>query len=243
MVSRRHAVLHVSPDGVRLEDLGSRNGVLVNGIRMFESVPLHHGDKILIGNTEIYLVEASRRRREDVATRPLNVAAFSSNPSPGPMPRSSPRPSDDWESETTSRGSVYEVLVSAAERALRQQDLREGEAAVRNLLLSVRAALLRRQPPDDSTMSAVAGFALHMADLSGDPSWLDRLFDVLVTGRRVPDDIAVERLARLIPRLGLGGGEAVRAYVARIGERMAELDDDARRRLDNLAQVIDHVGT
>src|SRR5512140_2587846 len=58
LVSRRHAILYVSRDGVLVEDLGSRNGVLVNGQRIEGRVELRAGDKILIGGQELTLLHA-----------------------------------------------------------------------------------------------------------------------------------------------------------------------------------------
>jgi len=48
-VSRRHAILHVDPDsGVRIADLGSRNGVRVNG-RPVSEAPIGVGDVVRLG--------------------------------------------------------------------------------------------------------------------------------------------------------------------------------------------------
>ena len=52
MVSRRHArVACIGTDGDvwRLEDLGSRNGVFVNGARVEGVVPLQSGDEVMLG--------------------------------------------------------------------------------------------------------------------------------------------------------------------------------------------------
>jgi len=49
LVSRRHALLTVTNDGVTIEDLTSRNGVLVNGKRIDGRVDLQVGDRIMIG--------------------------------------------------------------------------------------------------------------------------------------------------------------------------------------------------
>lgn len=54
-VSRRHAELHVEAERVRVEDLGSLNGVEVNGRPVDGSRALRHGDRILIGNQELVL--------------------------------------------------------------------------------------------------------------------------------------------------------------------------------------------
>src|SRR4029079_15615185 len=54
-VSRRHAVLHVRGDGVSLEDLGSRNGDVLNGTKIHGEHDLDPGDKISIGSQEMTL--------------------------------------------------------------------------------------------------------------------------------------------------------------------------------------------
>jgi len=53
-VSRRHTrILVASPDEVRLEDLGSKNGTWVNGRRV-ATAELHNGDTIQIGNDTVF---------------------------------------------------------------------------------------------------------------------------------------------------------------------------------------------
>jgi ABC transport system ATP-binding/permease protein len=51
LVSRRHARVLASEIGTGIEDLGSTNGVYVNGRRSREITPLHPGDVIQIGGT------------------------------------------------------------------------------------------------------------------------------------------------------------------------------------------------
>ena len=52
-ISRRHAEIRPGPDGWTLADLGSTNGVLLNGRRVRGLQPLHPGDRIELGSTEI----------------------------------------------------------------------------------------------------------------------------------------------------------------------------------------------
>jgi hypothetical protein len=56
MVSRHHCVFSVDDYSVRLRDLGSTNGTLVNGERIRKDVVLAAGDIIVIGNLEFELV-------------------------------------------------------------------------------------------------------------------------------------------------------------------------------------------
>ena len=53
LVSRRHALFEVSNGQVSVEDLNSRNGVIVNGHRIEGKVSLNVGDRILIGSQEL----------------------------------------------------------------------------------------------------------------------------------------------------------------------------------------------
>ena len=61
MVSRRHARLRVSPQGVEVEDLGSTNGTFVNGQRLAPAVArrLQAGDRLGLGTKLVLRVQAA----------------------------------------------------------------------------------------------------------------------------------------------------------------------------------------
>lgn len=48
-VSRQHCLLRVTSNSCFLRDLGSRNGTLVNGVRLIEECTLRNGDQVQIG--------------------------------------------------------------------------------------------------------------------------------------------------------------------------------------------------
>jgi hypothetical protein len=52
-ISRRHADIRPGPEGWTIEDLGSTNGVLVNGREIRGAQPLQPGDRLQLGTTEI----------------------------------------------------------------------------------------------------------------------------------------------------------------------------------------------
>src|SRR5580704_12653733 len=68
LVSRRHALLTVTDDGVTIEDLQSRNGVLVNGKRIEGRVDIQVGDRILIGAQELTLLQGKAVTSRDHQT-------------------------------------------------------------------------------------------------------------------------------------------------------------------------------
>jgi pSer/pThr/pTyr-binding forkhead associated (FHA) protein len=92
LVSRRHALLVVSGDTVTVRDLGSRNGVLVNGEKIEGTVTVGDGDRILIGAQEMTLVATGggtspmpRRNRSLNRTMPkLPISPESDLPPPMP---------------------------------------------------------------------------------------------------------------------------------------------------------------
>ena len=90
LVSRRHALLVVAGEEVTVEDLQSRNGVLVNGQRIQGRVRLQGGDRILIGAQEMTLVAAevsphalaNRQTRAANLTLPKVPVAAPASPDP-----------------------------------------------------------------------------------------------------------------------------------------------------------------
>jgi pSer/pThr/pTyr-binding forkhead associated (FHA) protein len=52
-VSRRHARIAVTAAGASIEDLGSKNGTFVNGVRVKGVLELAHNDEIRLGRVRM----------------------------------------------------------------------------------------------------------------------------------------------------------------------------------------------
>src|SRR5215216_6084035 len=74
MVSRQHALLVVERDHVTIEDLGSRNGVIVNDVRIPGQHVLTEGDRIKIGTQEMNFVRGMGRSAIDTSKRAAPTA-------------------------------------------------------------------------------------------------------------------------------------------------------------------------
>ena len=75
-VSRKHCCIARAGDRVLIRDLGSRNGVWVNGKRIAKETELHLGDEVRIGDL-VYRVEqeASPRPKRPSKKKPASGAA------------------------------------------------------------------------------------------------------------------------------------------------------------------------
>jgi DNA-binding CsgD family transcriptional regulator len=78
LVSRLHARIQPTNDGLVVEDLGSRNGVVVNERKITEPVEVRHGDVIGIGLASLEVVD------EHVLHHPETLSTLP--PRPGPAP-------------------------------------------------------------------------------------------------------------------------------------------------------------
>ncbi|MEZ6124460.1 MAG: FHA domain-containing protein [Planctomycetaceae bacterium] len=67
LVSRHHCVFTVDDFAVRLRDLGSTNGTLVNGERIRKEVVLQQGDRVTVGSLD-FVVSINERNEAGVAT-------------------------------------------------------------------------------------------------------------------------------------------------------------------------------
>jgi pSer/pThr/pTyr-binding forkhead associated (FHA) protein len=97
-VSRQHCLLRVAP-GPRLfvRDLGSRNGTLVNGIRITAETSLKHGDHLQVGPLvfEVLLEESSITRKSAVNTpHHTDTLSLDTTPLPGLEEVNGPSTSD-----------------------------------------------------------------------------------------------------------------------------------------------------
>src|SRR5271155_4154188 len=97
-ISRRHCCLAMAYDRVLIRDLGSKNGVRVNG-RVVEESRLHHGDELAIGPI-LFRLESAGENPETLGapvSRPVAArpgAPVSRRP---PSPFSAPRGDSEFD--------------------------------------------------------------------------------------------------------------------------------------------------
>ena len=77
-VSRRHALIVRQPDGVRLLDDRSLNGVFVNGSRV-EGKALEDGDEIIVGRYRLTFVRVASERDSEPTPEPGHTSAPTGN--------------------------------------------------------------------------------------------------------------------------------------------------------------------
>ncbi len=60
LVSRQHVKIVITDQAATIEDMGSRNGTLVNNEPLFDASPLKHKDRVRVGSHEMIFLEESR---------------------------------------------------------------------------------------------------------------------------------------------------------------------------------------
>ena len=92
LLSRRHAEFVAGPDGAIVRDLGSRNGILVNGNKVPHQV-LKPGDIVQLGHLELrYIEDASPRAIEHQVQAHATTATGMETPTMAPLPRAAAPP-------------------------------------------------------------------------------------------------------------------------------------------------------
>jgi len=210
LVSRRHAILNVTKDGVSVEDLKSRNGVLVNGRRIEDTCALHAGDKITIGSQEMMLVESSRgptahitsggvpkmtlsRLEAALQAVPDEQSSVSYSGVSIPNP-SSPSMSDfDQEPSMLRRVDGFRVLGSVAEKALGMGRADEAERLLASALADVIEACRGGRRIPASLAEHAARFSAKLATATGKGAWADYVIELYsAQGRPAPAPVIDE---------------------------------------------------
>lgn len=227
LVSRRHAQFRVTQAGVEVEDLGSRNGVHVNGARISAPTQLRPGDTVRIGS-QVLLLEVAGALRQ--ASRPLTselmpcprcgsvVSATAANcvSCQAPLhPDLATTPGSSAAAVVQPSRSSFKTLAALADKAL---GMDRGDEAER-ILASTLDGLLQDAtggavPPDDAVREASA-YALKLA-LAGVRGRLDFLFQLYAALGRMMTPQEVEQLYQAASAARYTGSRSIRAYLDRL---------------------------
>jgi predicted component of type VI protein secretion system len=225
LVSRKHALLVVRPDSVVIKDLGSRNGVVVNGIKIDTSRVLINGDRVLIGSQELTLlaVQGSSRENQQVFRRHVGaqtLSSFAARPStPGssltPGAESIPaRISPEAGKEATSnRVNSFPLLSTLADKALALGRPEEAERILASLMTEVLSNAQRGDVLPTETVDQAAQYGVRLAGATAKGSWVDYVVALYAAVRRPCPGPIVDELHGVVRKTNTVDLASLRAYV------------------------------
>jgi hypothetical protein len=246
MVSRRHAALRVYAGSATIEDLGSRNGVLLNGIRIDRPEALRDGDHIRIGTQDLSFYEnddahplsgdratkATRREMQITELRELDPDDHSEQTriATGPM------------SSVPRAGSGLAIIGGVADKALALGRAEEAERLLQRVLADILSRAQGKpslppprpageaggpapsQPPasaggvDLDVAERAASYAMRLAAGTGRGAWIDYTFQLYTAlGALLPARI-VDELYAAVRKVKHTDKSLLRAYTARLRE-------------------------
>jgi len=232
LVSRRHAVFHVTPDGVGVEDLGSRNGVQVNGESIVGTKQLGHLDRIVIGAQELLLVRVQGEgAMKERGTRPTLAGMTLDLPVV-----------KEGEPDEPTAGQGGSVLDRIADKALALGRFEEAERMLaRRMKGMVLEARSSERKLSAEKRQAATEYALTLASGLSKGEWVDWIFEVHDASDALLTEDTIERLHELVRRIRYRGSPMFRQYVQRLRERSASLSKREQflvRRLEGLERVV-----
>ncbi len=221
LVSRRHALLTVGEDGVTIEDLQSRNGVVVNGQKIGGRVALSSGDRIVIGAQELTLLQGRDVARETasagIGKRTLpKMAAADRSSQPG-----FEGPSDsDPEPSMIRRADAFLLLGSVAEKALAMGRADEAERLLASALADVIEASRAGKRLAVPLVDMAARFSAKLASSTAKGAWADYVIELYAAqGRPCPAPV-IDELYTAFRKVNAIDLVRLRAFVALLRDKL-----------------------
>ncbi|MFW6067400.1 MAG: FHA domain-containing protein [Myxococcota bacterium] len=244
MVSRRHARIRVRGEDVDIQDLGSRNGVRINGRQIQGAAPLQHGDRIRLGTQELVFIVADARETSTRTTGYLSVCGSCGKPYPeqsAACPHCGVSSRDD---DTLSGVALeprqtftFQLLGQVIERAIQSGRAQEADRVMRRAAQELEERLGHGDRLDGGQLGTMARYAVDLAELCKDPSWVRWLFDLHRRQGALPAAAVVDRLeASGVPGVAEEAGTFVH-WVREQATKGPAGDPALLRRLDSLARL------
>ena len=176
LVSRRHARIVVSRHGVSVEDLGSANGVFINGQKAGVGPhPVKPGDFFAVGSEEIeVLPPRAVTERPTVSTRQSADAVATQPGSKGVVISEKP---PEMTGGATGQADAVDLMGRVAEKAIAAGRLADAERRLQAHLENTLASARERALPDE-LLQAVSRYALKLAVATKKGQWFDYVTDL-----------------------------------------------------------------
>jgi pSer/pThr/pTyr-binding forkhead associated (FHA) protein len=189
-VSRRHAQLVVTEDGASIHDLGSANGVFVDGEQVgSQPTPLKDGNRLMIGSEQLVVrIDAVGDDTDRGRTEPEPLRARTIRPA---RPRS--ESTKRTPSGVTKRGLALEVIGILADQALEAKNPARAEEVLSKHLVALLNAAEKATISEAARDSALRR-ALALARATARGSWFDYAIELLTRQNALPTEAQAEDL-------------------------------------------------
>ncbi len=205
LVSRRHARILLSERGAALEDLGSRNGLALNGEAVRGAMALADGDRIRIGTQELVFGVADRPNKSARTTGYMRVCEGCEVPYPAEASQCPHCGAVVTSEEITianlpvdsRKAWTLELMLDVFERALVLGRMEESVRLQQKCDNELRRIADAQAPLKPDQLTRVAAAALGLAALSQEPRYLGWMLQVFREHRSEVDVAAVGQLIEL----------------------------------------------
>jgi hypothetical protein len=204
LVSRQHARIVVDEEGAAVEDMGSRNGVRVNGASVRGVAALQDGDRVRIGTQDFVFCRVDPAgKAHSKTTGVLRLCAKCRLPYPREMPACPNCEATEQTDEETLSGSFgaenqtawsVQLLVEALERALTLGRVSDAERIVRRASAQVEELVAAGGAVDTKALAGLASQAAATTLATNDPTWVLWAIDIYRRTDRVPPAEVVEKI-------------------------------------------------
>jgi hypothetical protein len=252
LVSRQHASIVVDDNGGSVEDMGSRNGVRVNGQQVRGSAPLRDGDRVRIGTQDFVFCRVDPLgKAHSKTTGVLRLCAKCRLPYPREMvacPNCEATEQTDEETLSGSFGSEnqtawsVQLLVEALERAVTLGRLTDAERIARRATAQVDELVAAGGSIDTKALAALAVQAVATTLATNDPTWVLWALDIYRRTDRVPPAEVVERVGEAATKhsgVVRGGLTALLKHLDGTARSASPNDVEAIGRLERMRDVVE----
>jgi len=244
LVSRRHAVLRVRADGVSLEDLGSRNGVMLNGTKIHGEHDLDPGDRVGIGSQEMTLQFTDERQEskgmdEQHRRAMQTLGAMSLKDIRETVETNAGQP--DATSSTSKTFQSFRLLAGVADKALAMGRAEEAERILQTLLVDIQGRARDGRLSEQQVAENAARYAARLAGATGKGSWVDFVFQLYAYTRKPLPAPVIDELFNVVRRVKGVDINVLRSYLGELRQVSAGFGPTERflmQRLEGLERLL-----